>query len=278
MEDNDYLGDLGTQPGTNTYDLDEYNGRWCLTPEFPNGTYAYFVAISSNGTPVFPYNIGRGYYGNPIGGSVTSITESVTTNFLGGPNSIPLLNPPTMKSGTVTLTWSATEGGTYMVQSTTNITGWTTNFTSVTAVLTAATYTNNTTGNYRFYRVAQTTLANYDSVGTGGGTVSGGTYPAPGGSVSRGNGTNITLSITLSTGGSNPPNLPPANAPITSVTLGSLTAASSSDANQGTVLANFTIPANATTGAQNVVVTFGIPPGQTQAPTFTLTGGFTINP
>ena len=44
------------------------------------------------------------------------------------------------------------------------------------------------------------------------------------------------------------------------------------------MLANFTIPASATTGTQNVVVTFGIPPGQSQAPTFTLTGGFTINP
>jgi hypothetical protein len=27
-----------------------------------------------------------------------------------------------------------------------------------------------------------------------------------------------------------------------------------------------------------VVVTFGTPPGQSQAPTFTLSGGFTINP
>jgi hypothetical protein len=278
MEDNDYLGDLGYKQGTNTFDLDEYNGRWCVTPEFPNGTYAYFVAISSNGAPVFPYNIGRGYYGNPTGAAVTSITESVATNFLGGPSSIPILNPPVVKSGTVTLTWSATEGGTYMVQSTTNFTAWATNSTSAAAVLTGAAYTNNSTGNYRFYRVAQTALASYDSVGTGGGTVSGGTYPAPGGSVSRGNGTNITLNITLSTGGSNPANLPPADAPITSVTLGSLTATSSSDATQGTVLANFTIPANATTGAQNVVVTFGVPPGQTQAPTFTLTGGFTINP
>ena len=276
MEDNDYLGDLGYQQGK-TYDLDEYNGRWCATPEFTN-TYAYFVAISSNGTPVFPYNIGRGYYGNPTGAVVTSITESVATNFLGGPNSTPHLNSPVVKSGTVTLTWSATEGGSYMVQSTTNFAAWTTNSASVTAVLAGAAYTNNPAGNSRFYRVAQTALASYDSVGTGGGTVTGGTYSAPGGSVSRGNGTNITLSITLSTGGSNPANLPPANAPITSVTLGSLTATSSSDATQGAVLANFTIPANATTGSQNIVVTFSIPPGQTQAPTFTLTGAFTINP
>jgi hypothetical protein len=273
MEDNDYLGDLGYQPGTNTYDLDEYNGRWCVTPEFPGGTYAYFVAISSNGTPEFPYDIGRGYYGSPVGGSVSSISESVATNFLGYTNLPSILNTPVVKNGTVTLTWSALEGGTYMVQSTTNLAMWTTNSTTVAAVLDAASYTNYPTDNFRFYRVARTALATYDSAGTGGGS-SGGTYAVPGGSVSRGNGTNITLSITLTA----PPNLPPAGAPIASVTLGSLTATNSSDATQGTVLAGFMIPANATTNVQNVVVTFSPPQGQTQGPTYTITNGFTINP
>lgn len=28
-------------------DLDEYNGRWCVTPDFPSGTYAYFVTTNS---------------------------------------------------------------------------------------------------------------------------------------------------------------------------------------------------------------------------------------
>ena len=47
------------QKGVN-FDLDEYNGRWCVTPEFPRrALYAYFVSMSSNGTPVFPNNIGR---------------------------------------------------------------------------------------------------------------------------------------------------------------------------------------------------------------------------
>src|SRR5205823_2362208 len=78
MEDNAYLGDL-IKTGTTHYqqsvdfDLDEYNGRYCVTPEYPNGTYAYFVAISSSGAPVFPYNIGRAYYGNPTGSAPTSI-------------------------------------------------------------------------------------------------------------------------------------------------------------------------------------------------------------
>ena len=69
MEDNDYLGDLGFTQGTNTFDLDEYNGRFGVTPEFPGGTYAYFVSISGNGTPAFPYNIGRAFRGDPAGGT-----------------------------------------------------------------------------------------------------------------------------------------------------------------------------------------------------------------
>ncbi len=45
-------------------DLDEYNGRWCVTPEFPKGTYAYFVTTDSTGSPAFPYTIGSfKYYG-----------------------------------------------------------------------------------------------------------------------------------------------------------------------------------------------------------------------
>ena len=178
-----------------------------------------------------------------------------------------------MNNGTVTLTWSATEGGTYMVQSTTDFSTWTTNSTSVAAVLKAASYTNNPTDNHRFYRVARTALVAYD--GSGGGTAS---FVAPGGSVSRGNGKNITVSITLSTGGANPPMLPPANAPITSLTLGGIAGTGVSAALQGTVVATFAIAGNTATGAKDVVVTFGVPPGQSVAPTFTLAGGFTINP
>ena len=269
MDDNAYLGDL-TNPATGQvyqqsldFDLDEYNGRWCVTPDFPNGTYAYFVAIDSNGAPVFPYDIGRGYYGSPNGGQVSSITESVVTNFLGGPDATPSLRAPNVNNGTVTLTWTATEGGTYLVQSSTNLSTWTTNSTNVSAVRESASYTDNSPAPSRFYRVARAALAAYDPVSI----TTGGTFPVPGGSVSRGNGTNITLNITLP---GTPPS-PPANAPITSVTLGSLTATSTSYQTRGTVLANFSIPANAATGAQNVVVTFS-------GPTFTFTDGFTINP
>jgi hypothetical protein len=68
------------------------------------------------------------------------------------------------------------------------------------------------------------------------------------------------------------PPWPPANAPISSVTLaGTIAGTSISDSVQGQVIATFTIPANAPTGAQNIVVVFNA------GPTYTLTGGFTIN-
>lgn len=45
--------------------LDEHNGRYCVTPEFPGGTYAYFITQDISGTPQFPYVIGTTYYGSP---------------------------------------------------------------------------------------------------------------------------------------------------------------------------------------------------------------------
>jgi len=63
-------------------DLDECNGRWCVTPEFPNGTYAYFTTVKPDGAPAYPYNMGRRYHGNPVGRVITAIAEPVTTNFV----------------------------------------------------------------------------------------------------------------------------------------------------------------------------------------------------
>lgn len=262
MEDNDYLGDHGYTQGVD-FDLDEYNGRWCVTPEFPNGTYAYFVAISSNGTPVFPYNIGRAYYGSPVGGSVSSIAETVVTNFLGNTNLTSTLNAPGMNDGTVTLSWSAVEGGSYQVEATTNFSSWTVLATNISPNQITGGYTNVTSLPDRFYRVGRTSVATFDSAGTT--TTSTGSV-APGGSASRGS--TVAVTITLPT----MPPWPPANAPISGVTLaGGISGAGISDSTQGTVIATFTIPSNASTGAQNIVVAFQ------SGPAYTLTGGFTIN-
>jgi len=65
---NDYIYDASG-------DLDEHNGRFCVTPEYPNGTYAYFCTIGNLANsgpfkffrePQFPYVIGNTYHSKPI--------------------------------------------------------------------------------------------------------------------------------------------------------------------------------------------------------------------
>ena len=66
-------------------DLDLHNGRFCVTPEYPNGIYAYFVTIDTNFYPVYPYVIGPTYNGTVQTGNTgpnsghNTITENVTT-------------------------------------------------------------------------------------------------------------------------------------------------------------------------------------------------------
>lgn len=66
-------------------DLDEHNGRFCVTPEYPAGTYAYFVTLDESGVAAYPYTLGVTYYGvvpagntGPGSGHAT-ITEAVNT-------------------------------------------------------------------------------------------------------------------------------------------------------------------------------------------------------
>ena len=103
IEDYAYLVDCGKTPGKD-FDLDELNGRWCVTPEFPNGTYAYFTTIDANGQPLYPYNMGRRYHGNPVGRLINAISEPVTTNFINVANAS--LTVPSSQVRTTSLTWN----------------------------------------------------------------------------------------------------------------------------------------------------------------------------
>lgn len=69
---------------SNGGDLDKYNGRTCVTPEYPGGTYAYFVTIDAAGAPAFPYYIGIEYYGAP---EVSNFPSGPTGNGLTLPTS-----------------------------------------------------------------------------------------------------------------------------------------------------------------------------------------------
>ena len=46
--------------------LDEYNGKFAPTPEYPNGTYAYFMTEDSSGNPAYPYAIAPKMYSVPV--------------------------------------------------------------------------------------------------------------------------------------------------------------------------------------------------------------------
>ena len=71
-----FVEDFKYQKSNDESVLDENNGRFCITPEFPNGTYAYFAtfdesSVDSSGPfkgyyrPKFPYLIGNFFNSKP---------------------------------------------------------------------------------------------------------------------------------------------------------------------------------------------------------------------
>ena len=77
-----FIEDFTWNSSTDEKYLDENNGRYCITPEFPNGTYAYFSTFETSLTsgnlpsgapdpfanykrPAFPYMLGESYAAQP---------------------------------------------------------------------------------------------------------------------------------------------------------------------------------------------------------------------
>jgi hypothetical protein len=161
LEDYDYLGNLGKTQGTD-FDLDQYNGRLCVTPEFPNGTYAYFLSIETDGTPKFPYIVGRWFYGSPTGAAVTSITESVTEYVRGAPTAS-LQISTTAKASAIDVSWNSVEGATYTVESSADQTNWSPLSSAVASSGITTSYSATTAS---YYRVTLSAISSYDSDGT----------------------------------------------------------------------------------------------------------------
>lgn len=55
--------------------LDEHNGRFCITPEYPEGTYAYFATVDEQWNSAYPYVVGPNFYGISNNRKVNSVTE-----------------------------------------------------------------------------------------------------------------------------------------------------------------------------------------------------------
>lgn len=82
-EDYEFLA----HPGEEDF-LDEHNGRFCVTPEFPNGTYAYFATVDADWNSAYPYVVGPTFYGVYANRSVASINEATTVYTASTPTSI----------------------------------------------------------------------------------------------------------------------------------------------------------------------------------------------
>jgi len=167
IEDFDYLGDLGKTQGTD-FDLNENNVRFCVTPEFPAGTWAYFLTIEADGTPKYPNMVGRSFHGAATGGNVNAINEPVT-EFVRASQASPISVSATNTGGAVSITWSSVEGATYRIETSPDATTWSA-LTAATAVTSSGGDTTNfsTTTIANNYRVTLTALATYDTRGAGG--------------------------------------------------------------------------------------------------------------
>ncbi len=167
LEDYDYLGDLGKTQGTD-FDLNDYNVRFCVTPEFPNGTYAYFLTIEPDGTPKFPNMIGRWYFGSPTGGNVNAINETVT-EYVRASQASSISASAINAAGNVTLTWTSVEGATYKIETSPDATTWAA-LANAGAITSSGgdTTSFSTTTVAANYRVTLTALATYDTRGAGG--------------------------------------------------------------------------------------------------------------
>jgi YHYH protein/Secretion system C-terminal sorting domain len=100
----------GTVPSTTTYPLsyfredyefiantasdymDVHNGRFCKTPEYPNGIYCYFSTVDDKWNSAYPYVVGPTFYGVVSVSKVASVTETVSTYVKTTPTSEANLN------------------------------------------------------------------------------------------------------------------------------------------------------------------------------------------
>jgi hypothetical protein len=83
IEDFVYIPNLGT--------LDACNGRLVVTPDYPNGTYAYFATVETSNVsiPTYPYIIGPCYNSRPFGIRYVYINGVNTPIYLNGNVNIP---------------------------------------------------------------------------------------------------------------------------------------------------------------------------------------------
>jgi|TARA_R100000084_G_scaffold31602_4_gene12210 hypothetical protein len=88
IQDYDYIQGNGS--------LDFNNGRFCKTPEFPNGRYCYFITVDNFGSGVYPYILGKTFYSVPAANNFNlEFDQSNDSNIPEGARRIRTANTPT---------------------------------------------------------------------------------------------------------------------------------------------------------------------------------------
>ena len=302
LEDYTFKEDLGLEQGKD-YDLDEHNGRFCITPEFSEGVWAYFTTVEDDGTPVFPYNVGRNYYGTPSGGSVNAIPAGADKVFSGGPNKQHQAKTVRSSGNVVTFVWNTVEGASYRVDASPDLKTWYEGNVEFTANSNnqGSIYNKPNSGADRFYRMIRTGIEDFDNNGfsddfgdgpelnanNGGGGINpggGGPGGGPGGrpnptgndlvvspdQANAGSTVNLLIRLTIVGG---PPNF----ASPQSVSIGEYqgTNITRNSAN-GVISARVRIPNSANVGEATVFVGFGPGPRGEPPLNLSLINGFEI--
>jgi len=74
----EFVEDFAYNPGSG--DLDQFNGRFGVTPEYPAGTYYYVATIDANSDPAYPYAVGGKFIDNPNLANNLTGTKTLNTN------------------------------------------------------------------------------------------------------------------------------------------------------------------------------------------------------
>ena len=72
--------------------LDEHNGRFCVTPEYPKGIYCYFTTVDANWNSAYPYVVGPTFYGVYANSKTGSVPTTGVTQYTGSSLPVTLLS------------------------------------------------------------------------------------------------------------------------------------------------------------------------------------------
>lgn len=124
-----YAGDIGLQYGVD-FDLNEQGARWGRTPEFPDGTWAYFLHVNAMDQPQFPYAVGPTAVLPTTGAEINhwsasrEIDEPVILVDQAGITTDLKLSARALNSIDIQLQWQARIGAQYTVEHSTDMLNW----------------------------------------------------------------------------------------------------------------------------------------------------------